>query len=158
MSIFRWVYQRVLNDLFMSYDLAPPSPPPPVSTLQRKSHLCIPFLRIARPPPQFPHSCVCVGERFIWSQDRSTYFLQQNRQTGTGRLRKRDNLRTGGWGGAKSYDGESLVLSNHSILFDYWLSSFYSVTRISSSSPGTSEVIDDDLCSSAGQQQGVGPP
>ncbi len=27
---------------------------------------------------QFPHSCVC--ERFIYSQDRSTYFLQQNRQ------------------------------------------------------------------------------
>jgi hypothetical protein len=32
-------------------------------TLQRKSHLCIPFLGIARPQPQFPHSCVC--ERFI---------------------------------------------------------------------------------------------
>ncbi len=31
--------------------------------LQRKSHLCIPFLGIARPQPQFPHSCVC--ERFI---------------------------------------------------------------------------------------------
>ncbi len=29
------------------------------STLQRKSHLCIPFLGIARPQPQFPHSCVC---------------------------------------------------------------------------------------------------
>ncbi len=27
-------------------------------TLQRKSHLCIPFLGIARPQPQFPHSCV----------------------------------------------------------------------------------------------------
>jgi hypothetical protein len=35
----------------------------PASTLQRKSHLCIPFLGIARPQPQFPHSCVC--ERFI---------------------------------------------------------------------------------------------
>jgi hypothetical protein len=32
-------------------------------TLQRKSHLCIPFLGIARPQPQFPHSFVC--ERFI---------------------------------------------------------------------------------------------
>jgi hypothetical protein len=31
--------------------------------LQRKSHLCIPFLGIARPQPQFQHSCVC--ERFI---------------------------------------------------------------------------------------------
>ncbi len=29
-------------------------------TLQRKSHLCVPFLGIARPQPQFPHSCVCV--------------------------------------------------------------------------------------------------
>ncbi len=45
---------------------------------QRKSHLCIPFLGIARPHSQFPRSCVC--ERFIFSQDRSTYFLQQNRQ------------------------------------------------------------------------------
>jgi hypothetical protein len=27
---------------------------------------------------QFPHSCIC--ERFIYSQDRSTYFLQKNCQ------------------------------------------------------------------------------
>jgi hypothetical protein len=27
-----------------------------VTTLQRKSHLCIPFLRIARPQSQFSHS------------------------------------------------------------------------------------------------------
>jgi hypothetical protein len=32
-------------------------------TLQRKSPLCIPFLGIARPQPQFQHSC--VYERFI---------------------------------------------------------------------------------------------
>ncbi len=31
------------------------------------------------PQPQFPHACVC--ERFIYSLDRSTYFLQQKRQT-----------------------------------------------------------------------------
>jgi hypothetical protein len=31
----------------------------------------IPFLGIARPQPQFPHSCVL--ERFIYSQDQSTY-------------------------------------------------------------------------------------
>jgi hypothetical protein len=43
-----------------------------VHTLQGKSHLCIPFLGIARPQSQFPHSCVC--ERFMYSQDRSTYF------------------------------------------------------------------------------------
>ncbi len=54
------------------------------SSLQGKSHLCIPFLGIARPQPQFPHSCVC--ERFIYSQDRSTYYLQQNRQTNRGNM------------------------------------------------------------------------
>ncbi len=41
-------------------------------SLQVKSHLCIPFLGIAGPQSQFPHSCVC--ERFIYSQDWSTYF------------------------------------------------------------------------------------
>ncbi len=29
------------------------------AALQRKSHLCIPFLGIARPQSQFTHSCVC---------------------------------------------------------------------------------------------------
>jgi hypothetical protein len=42
------------------------------TALQRKSHLLIPFLGIARHQSQFPHSCVC--ERFIYSQDRSKYF------------------------------------------------------------------------------------
>ncbi len=41
-------------------------------TLQGKSHLCIPSLGIAQPQSQFPHWCVC--ERFIYSQDWSTYF------------------------------------------------------------------------------------
>jgi hypothetical protein len=41
-------------------------------TLEGKFHLCIPFLGIAWPQSQFPHSCVC--ERFIYSQDRFTYF------------------------------------------------------------------------------------
>ncbi len=41
------------------------------NALQRKSHLCIPSLGTARPQSQFPHSCVC--ERFLYSQDRSTY-------------------------------------------------------------------------------------
>ncbi len=41
-------------------------------TLQGKFHLCIPFLGIARPLSQIPHSCVC--EHFIYSQDRPTYF------------------------------------------------------------------------------------
>jgi hypothetical protein len=49
------------------------------TALQRQFRLYIPFLGIARPQPQFPHSSVL--ERFIYSQDQSTYFLQQNRQT-----------------------------------------------------------------------------
>ncbi len=49
------------------------------TTLQRQVRLYIPFLGIARPQPQFPHSC--VYERFIYSQDQSTYFFQQNSQT-----------------------------------------------------------------------------
>jgi hypothetical protein len=53
-------------------------------TLQRQFRLYIPFLGIARPQPQFPHSCVCG--RFIYSQDRSTYFLQQKRQTHRGNI------------------------------------------------------------------------
>jgi hypothetical protein len=36
-----------------------------LDALQRKSHLCIPFLGIAQPQSQFPHSCVC--ERFQYS-------------------------------------------------------------------------------------------
>ncbi len=34
-----------------------------LTTLQRKSHLCVPILGIARPQSQFLHLCVC--ERFI---------------------------------------------------------------------------------------------
>jgi hypothetical protein len=43
--------------------------------LQRKSHLSVPILGIERPQSQFLHSCVC--ERFVYSKDRSYYFLQQ---------------------------------------------------------------------------------
>jgi hypothetical protein len=52
--------------------------------LQRQFRLYIPFLGIARPQPQFPHSC--VFERFIYSQDQSSYFLQQNKQTHCGNI------------------------------------------------------------------------
>ncbi len=55
-----------------------------VHVLQRQFRLCIPFLGIARPQPQFLHSCVC--EWFIYSQDRSTYFLQPKRQTHRGNI------------------------------------------------------------------------
>ncbi len=56
----------------------------PHPTLQRQFRLYIPFLGIARSQPQFTHSCVC--EQFIYSQDRSTYFLQQKRQTHRGNI------------------------------------------------------------------------
>jgi hypothetical protein len=46
-----------------------------LTALQRQFRLYIPFLGIAWPQPKFSHSCVC--ERFIYSQDRSTYFLQR---------------------------------------------------------------------------------
>jgi hypothetical protein len=42
------------------------------------------FSEIARPQSQFSHSCFL--ERFIYSQDQSTYFLQQNRQTHRGTI------------------------------------------------------------------------
>jgi hypothetical protein len=42
------------------------------------------FFGIARLQSQFPHSCVC--ERFIYSQDQSTYFLQLNRQIDHGTI------------------------------------------------------------------------
>ncbi len=37
----------------------------------QKRNLCIPRKGIARPQSQFLHSCVC--ERYVYSQDRSTY-------------------------------------------------------------------------------------
>ncbi len=59
------------------------SRPGTLYTATKISLMCS-FLAIARPQPQFPHSCVC--ERLIESQDRSTYFLQENRQTDRGNI------------------------------------------------------------------------
>jgi hypothetical protein len=56
---------------------------------------------IARPQPQFPHSCVC--ERFIYSQDRSTYFPQQNMQTDRVEIGTEDPFPTKGSYGNVSY-------------------------------------------------------
>ncbi len=64
--------QNVPNFLFLSRNFFEAT-----YTLQRQFRLYIPFLGNARPQPPFPHSCVC--ERFIYSLDRSTYFLQQER-------------------------------------------------------------------------------
>ncbi len=56
------------------------------STLLRRSDLCIPRNETARPHSQFPHSCIC--DRFIYSQDRSTFSIlrQQIRQTDPGNI------------------------------------------------------------------------
>jgi hypothetical protein len=54
------------------------------TTLQRRCHICIPLLEIARSQSQFPHSSDC--ERFIYSQDRSTYFLKDYRQVDRGNI------------------------------------------------------------------------
>jgi hypothetical protein len=51
---------------------ADPDPTFHFDALQGKSHLCLPFLGIARPLSQFSRSCVL--EQFIYSQDQSTYF------------------------------------------------------------------------------------
>jgi hypothetical protein len=56
----------------------------PTVHCNENSILCMPFLGIARPQSQFPNSC--VFERFIFSQDRPTYFLQQNRQIDRGNI------------------------------------------------------------------------
>jgi hypothetical protein len=46
-------------------------------TNTQNSKQIFPEKLIVWPQSQFRHSCVC--ERFIYSQERSTYFLQQNR-------------------------------------------------------------------------------
>ncbi len=43
-----------------------------IPTLQLKSNLCIPFWEMRDLSPNFHHSYVC--ERFIYSQDQSTFF------------------------------------------------------------------------------------
>jgi hypothetical protein len=56
----RWVSSCLVSRIFFTRN----------STLQRNLDLCIPRKGIAWPQSQFPHSC----ERFIYSQDQSTYF------------------------------------------------------------------------------------
>jgi hypothetical protein len=58
--------------------------PTNLSLTSTKIPLMYSFLGIAWPQSQFPHSCIC--ERFTYSQDRSTYFLQQNRQIDHGNI------------------------------------------------------------------------
>jgi hypothetical protein len=54
-------------------------------TLQRKSHICIPFLGIAPPQSQFPHSCVSVSDLHI-PRIGPHILLQQNRQIDRGNI------------------------------------------------------------------------
>ncbi len=75
-ELFIYTYNYLFLTIYFNSSLWP--------TLQRKSHFCIPFLGIARPQSLFPHSC--VRERFIYFQDRSTYFLQQNSKLGRGNI------------------------------------------------------------------------
>ncbi len=72
---FTWThyYLRCTNSYRNTVTLLSPCLILQLPTLQRKSHLCIPFLGIGRPQSHFPHSCACV--RIIYSQNRSTYFL-----------------------------------------------------------------------------------
>ncbi len=57
---------------------------PPIIPSSSYTATKIPFIfwELRRLQTKFPHSCVC--ERFIYSQDLSTYFLQQNRQINRG--------------------------------------------------------------------------
>jgi hypothetical protein len=84
------------------------------STLQRKSYLCISFLGITRPQSQFPHSCVC--ERFIYSKDRSTYFLQHNRQIDGGNNKIAHRQKCGNWDSGSAIPFLGIFFSN----FRYW--------------------------------------
>ncbi len=69
---------------------------------QRHTATKIPFMyscsgNYAALPPQsqFPHSC--VFELFVYSQDWSTYFLQQNRQIDCGNLYIAQTYECGNW-------------------------------------------------------------
>ncbi len=50
--------------------------------VQQADHtaLKIPFMHLFSGTASVPISTFCVCERFLYSQDRSTYFLQQNMQ------------------------------------------------------------------------------
>jgi hypothetical protein len=87
------------------------------AALQRKSYLCIPSLGIAGPQSQFPHSCVCVCERFIYFQDRSTNFLQQKQ------INRSQTYESGNWDCSRASPFLGLFVSN----FRYW---FFAVRDI----------------------------
>ncbi len=77
-------------------------------------YFCIPFLGIARPQSQFPHSCVCG--RFIYSQDRSAYFLQQYRQIGGG-INRSQTHECGNWESGRAILFLGIFVSNFRYCF-----------------------------------------
>jgi hypothetical protein len=102
--------------------------------LQRKSHLCIPFLGIVRPQFQFPHSCVC--DRFICSQDRSTYFLLQNRQITCENINRSQTHECGNWDCGHAIPFLGIFISKN---FRYWFFAVctYHLSGIDNSFPGS---------------------
>jgi hypothetical protein len=84
LAVQRWPFSPNVNNMFSGYVLPPEQRAFTMTTLQRKSHLCIPFLGIARLQSQFPHSCVC--ERFYVPRIGPHIFLQQNSQTDPGNI------------------------------------------------------------------------
>jgi hypothetical protein len=90
------------------------------NTLQRNSHACIPFLGIARPQSQFPHSC--VWERFIYIPRIGPHiFLQQNMVIDGGNYLNRS--RTHECGNWVSFLGN--FVSN----FRHWFFAVYSIVE-----------------------------
>ncbi len=86
-------------------------------TLKWKSHLCIPRKGIARPQSQFPCSCVC--ERFIYSQDRSTYFPESR----TGRpivgilyINRSQTFECGNWDWGRAIPFLGIIVSNFGVV------------------------------------------
>ncbi len=79
--------------------------------LQRKSYLCIPLLGIARPPSQFPHSCVC--ERFIYSQDPSCSITARST---VGNVNPSQTHECGNWDCGRAIPFLGIFFSN----FRYW--------------------------------------
>ncbi len=82
------------------------------------------FLRFSRTQSPFLHSC--VYERFISPQDRSTYFLQQNRQIDRGNMyiNRSQTHECGNWDCGRAIPFLEIFVSN----FQYW---FFAVQTLS---------------------------
>ncbi len=79
-------------------------------TLQRKSHLWIPFLKIVRPQSWFPHSF--VWER-TYSQDRFTYFTAtEYADRSWGYINRSQTHECGNWDCGRAISFLEVVVSN----------------------------------------------